>query len=922
MPRRKRTPDESGRRAKVSRVEHNEETLVISDSEQEEDDSSLKQSCRTSRRRRRENESQLREMTEEEMLLLAMRLSAQEANTAAERRQLEDSDIQKAIEESLHESAVNDSQGQDEAASSSGHPQQSVANTILHLRRKLSYPRPDQRHSGNERENTSPLQEMPDLSQVTSSHLSSRSLTQVSKTPATSQDKTSDKLTVISDTPEDELFKSRSESQLSPVFPRHRLIRQPVVCVEKLSQELIPGSAGSINFHTEDSTVTSTCADRFLSPRQDSSISKWPVFSQERFKPTSDLPEDKDGHQNANGKEDDTQIPDEDTPLPTQLSQGLSTDPDTCLSPSRRSQISSPKCVPENSKEDVTETSKTPDQKQVDDQTTQGENVKSDTEKAPNQSWNEITSHMVLHLADDDDDDEEYAGSEEVLFPSPVKKISIRQIRTELSPNQSCVSSATVTLDPSTQDTQMSQSVLEEDSRASKGAESQPSDRKPTHTSLGKGPCSISYYWGVPFCPVGQSPDEYTRVIMCQMEVYEKSLKEAQRKLLRKADWGQPVLPGSSERPFGGRRWKRNRAPQLSEDEEENEEEGGKEKNRKAVQEEREEERQGSVVGSQEEAEGGLSETYVVVSSPETKDEQVEKSPFFSQEEPVTAAANRSFRKKPPWDISDETQIKEQEEQEVQTHEGCEEDEIVCPETQMTENSSPELMITSPASPAQPQSHAASVGEVMEVEEGGGASVAAEEMMEQEIDPGPPPHSQRMECPMCSKLFPFSRIEIHAAFCDGEADQQEEQSQVAARRKRTRGNLTEASQRSGKSAEMEKCFLCQELVSPHEYPEHVNVCFKKKDPRTNQENGLLSALERTERRPTGGSDEPGPSDVSTKSSCCLADPAVTGTSESADSSSMTSCPSNTFSPRSENTDCLIDSSKNSLRLSRKRKFKR
>lgn len=35
MPRRKRTPDESGRRAKVSKVDHNEETLVISDSEQE-----------------------------------------------------------------------------------------------------------------------------------------------------------------------------------------------------------------------------------------------------------------------------------------------------------------------------------------------------------------------------------------------------------------------------------------------------------------------------------------------------------------------------------------------------------------------------------------------------------------------------------------------------------------------------------------------------------------------------------------------------------------------------------------------------------------------------------------------------------------------------------------------------------------------
>lgn len=175
---------------------------------------------------------------------------------------------------------------------------------------------------------------------------------------AYSQDKTSDKQTVISDTPEDELFKCRSESQTSPVFSRHgSFYRQPVVCVEKLSQELIPASTGSINFDTQDSTVISTCPDRFRSPQQDSPCSKWQVFTQGDFKQTSDLLEDKDDHQNAKGNEDDTQIPDEDTHLPTQLSQGLSTDPDTCLSPSKRSQISSPKFVPENNNEDVTETS-------------------------------------------------------------------------------------------------------------------------------------------------------------------------------------------------------------------------------------------------------------------------------------------------------------------------------------------------------------------------------------------------------------------------------------------------------------------------------------------------------------------------------------------------------------------------------------
>lgn len=130
----------------------------------------------------------------------------------------------------------------------------------------------------------------------------------------------------------------------------------------------------------------------------------------------------------------------------------------------------------------------------------------------------------------------------QILSPSPVLQKKIFQpIKTELSPTQSCISPAVFTPNPSTQDTQMSRSVLEEGSRASKGVESKPSDCKPLQTSLEKGECTISYYWGVPFCPMGQNPDEYTRVIMCQMEVYEKSLKEAQRELLHKADWGQPV---------------------------------------------------------------------------------------------------------------------------------------------------------------------------------------------------------------------------------------------------------------------------------------------------------------------------------------------------------------------------------------------
>ncbi|KFQ18632.1 BRCA1-A complex subunit RAP80, partial [Merops nubicus] len=57
---------------------------------------------------------------------------------------------------------------------------------------------------------------------------------------------------------------------------------------------------------------------------------------------------------------------------------------------------------------------------------------------------------------------------------------------------------------------------------------------------------TVHYYWGVPFCPKGVDPNQYTKVILCQLEVYQKSLKQAQRQLLHKKEFGNPVVPSSS----------------------------------------------------------------------------------------------------------------------------------------------------------------------------------------------------------------------------------------------------------------------------------------------------------------------------------------------------------------------------------------
>ncbi|XP_029798648.1 BRCA1-A complex subunit RAP80 isoform X2 [Suricata suricatta] len=54
---------------------------------------------------------------------------------------------------------------------------------------------------------------------------------------------------------------------------------------------------------------------------------------------------------------------------------------------------------------------------------------------------------------------------------------------------------------------------------------------------------TVHYFWGIPFCPAGIDPNLYTQVLLCQLEVYQKSLKMAQRQLLKKKGFGEPVLP-------------------------------------------------------------------------------------------------------------------------------------------------------------------------------------------------------------------------------------------------------------------------------------------------------------------------------------------------------------------------------------------
>ncbi|XP_036443688.1 BRCA1-A complex subunit RAP80 isoform X4 [Colossoma macropomum] len=980
MPRRKRTTPQNEGRRKLRRTDDNqdEDTLVISDSENEQEENNvIKMSPREARRRERENRSQMQDMTEEEMLDLAMRLSKQEASSAAQRQQLEDDDMRKAIAESLHVSQSQALEVTSEPASSTAKLSQDPATVTTHLRRKLSFPcKTEMTRAGDDEvtpaaesgedsmQDIKPLPPMPDLSQKTLSQPSPPSpcLPPVPFTASqeclSTQWKDPDEQVLKTDSPKDEPSQGDSQAQSSPIFLQQ--------CSIRLSQDAMITSRASWNPPSmQDSSLSLTCPDSSqLTHQQSPSPYKSPVFAQTDPKGSIELTKDKvscTSKDNFIGKvctpneEEDSEKVNESSSHKKQLHE--SRDPRKRLSLYRKSQPSPHTSVPDDG---VGPEQETVQPKQLKDDP--GHRASSNA-VLESQSVEEFTSHMVLHLSDDDDDDEE---EEKVVDPSPVfhQEHVLHPDHSRLSPTQPCCSPPTVTTTQncsctpghSTQDSDSRHVCVRRKftSKTTYPAESdqlevgflkKPAcDSKPTHLMEGKGNGLVSYYWGVPFCPRGQSPDDYTGVILSQLEVYEKSLKEAQRQLLHKAEWSLPLFPCPAERPFG-RRMKRHRAPQLLEEEEDEEPEKMVEEKKKKLDEEEEEDRAESRGGSEKEVEHGQSETYVVVSSPETQVELAQNSPLLIGQHGSLDAVKPSrifysCRKSGPQDLSDDTQIQQPDEHEDIQNENYDEENTVCPETQMTEDNTPELMVTSPA---QPQSRAES--EVMEVDEG---EAAEEERMEQEQaaeeeeqqqNESAPAQSQKVECPMCSRLFPIGKIEVHAAYCDGNTEDQEQQddlSQTVTLRKRTKRIPTEETlSGSEKSEQREKCYLCQKFFPSKQYSHHVEKCLLQKGPRNNQGNGLLSALHQAERVHLDDDDDDdgaGPSNVTNKNHGGLAD-----SSEVAEAGGNGNCPASgfyvssspikSFTSISEAADCLIDfqqqySARSSQRLGRKRKFKR
>nr|XP_023700847.1 BRCA1-A complex subunit RAP80 isoform X2 [Paramormyrops kingsleyae] len=414
---------------------------------------------------------------------------------------------------------------------------------------------------------------------------------------------------------------------------------------------------------------------------------------------------------------------------------------------------------------------------------------------------------------------------------------------------------------------------------------------------------AVHYYWGVPFCPRGQNPDDYTQVILSQLEVYEKSLKQARRTLLRKAEWGDPLLPASPERRLRRRcRPKRSRALRLLDDEEEQEEEV-------VVAEQEEEEDTEATLVEEGEENGSAGSPKGSKAREERQEQNKERLAAQQQKTPVLCAPEeiperqKSLRRRGHGESRSAKggvpHSQSQEDEETQ----------LCPESQLSEEPLAELKRESSADT---EVHSRdSECEVMVLDQEGSA-IAEVEDMETEGGSDSQARGEGVQCPICMHCFPPARIEMHAAYCDGTAEDQDQPpeeplSQVAGRKRRNRNDVAGEDQPSssfnGRSQLREKCYLCHGMIRMKDYHKHVENCIQQRSKHEGSKN-LLVALDQTEQNMDC---EAGSSDSRKKSYSSarprdddeLGYPSDPGFPVSAS-------PIRSFTPISEATDCLVD----------------
>ncbi|CAJ1063288.1 BRCA1-A complex subunit RAP80 isoform X2 [Xyrichtys novacula] len=514
----------------------------------------------------------------------------------------------------------------------------------------------------------------------------------------------------------------------------------------------------------------------------------------------------------------------------------------------------------------------------------------------------ELSNNMKL-LWSDDDDTVTPAGSPSPIFPDETTAQSANAETAAINH----VTAASAGLSGSNSRQQISTSETN----------SQRSEGEPASGT------TVYYHWGVPFCPRGVNPDSYTQVILAQMEVYEKSLKQAQRCLLRKVEWGEAVLPQvekspppesqspeSSQQDVPRRRGIRLRRNLLNEDAEREEEKEEK----KTEGEETKEDKDGKM--KNEGGESGRVDPDDCDVCPETQLSNKDDDDDETQDLLMETEAEAELQCGSPEEVDvdmilrDDSPVQEETQKEAEVE--MEVDAQADKETKGNINAGSSRDVGGQE-------------EIKALTEDDQGDIDVEEVNSHRLQRSTSPEIElaataaqspdtNVDCPICQGSFPVTEIEMHAAYCDGEVAVVHERRPKADSlkvlskpcRKRTRRaevreeEETEEPLNTGKN--QEKCYVCQKAVPLRDYSRHTELCIQRRAPKTAGRGNLLSALEQTDGRDS----EPGPSGsrLQTREVIDLRDD--DDDEDGVSSLRISNSPIRAFTPISEATDCLID----------------
>ncbi|KAM9531932.1 BRCA1-A complex subunit RAP80 isoform 2-T3 [Guaruba guarouba] len=351
---------------------------------------------------------------------------------------------------------------------------------------------------------------------------------------------------------------------------------------------------------------------------------------------------------------------------------------------------------------------------------------------------------------------------------------------------------------------------------------------------------TVHYYWGIPFCPKGVDPNQYTKVILCQLEVYQKSLKQAQRQLLHKKEFGNPVVPSPSlSRNELGKEEQISRENGLADGTEDGDPDGQKESE---------------------------SMTWLLPSKrreAESPEHSMEEETSTSDDEPTTSycqasqalPADDAHEDGEPMQVAQSisvlTPLGSKRSPDTATENSAEEEISVCPETQ-----------PSPQEALEVEGEELCSGPGDAPMQAGGDGDADRTMAERS-----PTTADCVLCPMCDQGFPSAEIEPHAMYCNGVVGQEAGKDSPVLTRRQREARSKAASSNSGQSSldidKCEKCYLCKSLVPLLQYQRHVDSCLqaarqaqgtrrlRRAKDVGRQERGLLRMLELSESKSAG-----------------------------------------------------------------------